>query len=146
MAYLQLDMTPLVHTWGPKIKSSTRKAIEIAKGHGSFNTENGSKRNKPARSSKWAAQDEAMHEEELAGGHHAECLPVENLNGTGIPNTPKPVKRKMACSPSASGEPSPPEKRQKSSPVQDQQHERIRLMEHNSVEQRYHTWLGAKMP
>ena len=89
MSYLQLDMTPLVHTWGPKIKSSTRKAIEIAKGHGSFNTENGSKRNKPARSSKWAAQDEAMHEEELAGGHHAECLPVENRNGTGSPNTLK---------------------------------------------------------
>ena len=146
MAYLQLDMRPLVHSWGPKTQASTRKAIEIATAHGSFDTANGSKRHKPTRSSKWAAQDKAMHEEALAGGHHAECLPVENLNGTGSPNTLKQVKRKAPCSPSASGEPSPPEKRQKSSPVQDQQHERIRLMEHNSVEQRYHTWLGSKMP
>ena len=52
--------------------------------------------------------DEAMHEEELAGCHHAECLPVENLNGNGSPNTLKQVNQKAACSPSGSGEPSPP--------------------------------------
>ena len=151
MLHHQLDVRPLVNKHAPETITSTRKAQAISKAKGAHSVPLGEKNHVRARKSgHWEEASQKIREEEgVTKKKKKKKHKEKTLTNAAIPNseianseanytTPTGKKRRLPHAPDTS----PEEKKQRTTPVKDQESERIRHIDSNAVQLSVTQWVG----